>query len=369
MQRTASYLPEPRGKGYRHWDLREGRSYRFLPGPRLDYYWYEICHATATAQSWNPFCRAPTSGKEDLINQSSAFFPKVSVVSITYNHEAFIRDALDGFVAQNTNFPVEIIVADDASTDSTPEIVQEYVQRYPDLFKSILRSKNVGGDANFMEALSLASGQYIALCEGDDYWIDPQKLQKQVAFLDRNPGVAICFHPVRVTTVDGCTDDTEFPPVERRNDLSLDALISYNFIQTNSVVYRRQDWYGNKPTGIAPGDHYLHIRHAMAGGIAMLPETMAVYRRHSGGMWSDAQADRAKFWSKMGSKHAAFYEAVLELFPGDPHKRWLVCRAADEVLRDMFNSLETTERFVLLNVIAAHPLFAELALEYRWSIT
>lgn len=92
--------------------------------------------------------------------------PKVSVVSVTYNHEAYIREALDGFVAQQTNFPVEIVIADDASTDATPAIIREYADRYPQLFRPILRSENIGVHANFADTLSAARGDYIALCEG-----------------------------------------------------------------------------------------------------------------------------------------------------------------------------------------------------------
>ena len=123
--------------------------------------------------------------------------PKVSVVTTTHNQEDFARDAFDSFIAQQIDFPMEIIVADDASTDSTRAIIQEYVDRYPHLFRPILRPKNLGLNRNLVDALSRARGTYIALCEGDDYWIDPLKLSRQVAFLDRHPETAVCFHPVR----------------------------------------------------------------------------------------------------------------------------------------------------------------------------
>ena len=112
--------------------------------------------------------------------------PKLSVVTTTHNQEAYVRDAFDSFIAQQIDFPMEIIVADDASTDTTRAIIQEYVDRYPHLFRPILRPKNLGLNRNLVDALSRARGTYIALCEGDDYWIDPLKLSKQVAFLDRH---------------------------------------------------------------------------------------------------------------------------------------------------------------------------------------
>src|ERR1700739_5070031 len=92
--------------------------------------------------------------------------PKVSIVSTTHNQEGYARQAFDSFVAQQTDFPVEIIVADDASTDATPAIIQEYADRYPHLFRPILRSENVGTHAHLTDALSAARGKYLALCEG-----------------------------------------------------------------------------------------------------------------------------------------------------------------------------------------------------------
>ena len=111
-----------------------------------------------------------------MTQANSANTPVVSVVSISYNHEAFIRDALEGFVTQEVDFPSEIIVADDASTDSTPNIIAEYAAKYPALIRPILRPENVGIHANLTHALAAARGTYIALCEGDDYWTDTLKL-------------------------------------------------------------------------------------------------------------------------------------------------------------------------------------------------
>lgn len=116
----------------------------------------------------------------------------MSIVSISYNQEEYIREALDGFAAQRTEFPVEVIIADDASTDATPRIIGEYAARYPQLFRPILRQTNIGVHANFKDVLSAARGEYLALCEGDDYWTDPLKLSKQVKYLDRHPETTVC---------------------------------------------------------------------------------------------------------------------------------------------------------------------------------
>lgn len=294
--------------------------------------------------------------------------PKVSVVSVTYNHEAYIREALDGFVAQQTNFPVEIVIADDASTDATPAIIREYADRYPQLFRPILRSENIGVHANFADTLSAARGDYIALCEGDDFWTDPRKLTKQVEFLDQHPDTTVCFHPVRVIYDDG-TKDSEFPPISWRGDLSVEALLSRNFIQTNSVVYRRLPRYDDLPPGIMPIDWYLHVRHAVNGEIAMLPETMAVYRRHAQGIWYTAHRDRRTFWVERGRGLATTLEAMLDLFPGDPVREEIVGAVSDGVLAQIAKLPGPEARAVLLDTITHNPRMAMLAMQHRWTQT
>jgi len=113
--------------------------------------------------------------------------PLVSVVCITYNQENFIKDALDGLAVQKTDFPFEIIIGDDKSTDNTPKIILKYADKYPDIIKPILRPKNLGVNKNFVAMLKEASGKYIAFCEGDDYWIDPNKLQLQIDYMENHP--------------------------------------------------------------------------------------------------------------------------------------------------------------------------------------
>ena len=302
-----------------------------------------------------------------MTEKAAANPPKVSVVSITYNHEAYIRETLDGFIAQKTDFPVEIIVADDASTDATPAIIQEYADRHPHLFRPILRSKNVGTHANLTDALSAARGKYLALCEGDDYWIDPMKLAKQVAFLDRHPETAVCFHPVRMIWTDGHARDSKFPPVQLRRNFSVETLIAGNYIQTNSVVYRRLARYDDIPADVMPLDWYLHVRHAVHGDIAMLPETMAVYRRHSQGMWHNRVVDPPQFWLTQGPGHAAMFDAMLDLFPGDPLREEIVAAMADWTLRHIAKVPGPEGRAALLDTIAQHPRSAMLALQHHWA--
>lgn len=213
--------------------------------------------------------------------------PLLSVCLITYNHEKFIRQAIEGILNQQVNFPIEIVVADDCSTDSTREIITEYEQKNPGLFRLIFQQKNVGAARNWLDMLSLPQSKYIAYLEGDDYWIDDLKLQKQVDFLEANPGYAICFHSVYDLHTDGRLQPAPSPGSENRT-FEITDLARVNFISSPSVVYRRfpvkelPDWILKAPVG----DYVLHLLYAARGKIYFIAELMAVYRRHEQGLWS-----------------------------------------------------------------------------------
>jgi glycosyltransferase involved in cell wall biosynthesis len=296
---------------------------------------------------------------------TAAKSPKVSIVATTHNQEGYVRQAFDSFLAQQTNFPVEIVVADDASTDSTPSIIREYTSRYPHMFRPIFRPENLGLNRNMTGALSAARGEYVALCEADDYWTDPLKLSRQVAYLDRHPETTVCFHPVRVVWEDGYAKDSTFPPPHLRGNLSVDALLLMNFIQTNSVVYRRLERYDDIPADVMPLDWYLHVRHAAQGDIALLPDTMSVYRRHAQGMWHNQVADPPKFWLTLGPGHAATFDAMLDLFPGDAAREELIAAMADWILRQIANVPGPQGRAALDDTVAKYPRMAELARKHR----
>jgi glycosyltransferase involved in cell wall biosynthesis len=136
--------------------------------------------------------------------------PVVSICCITYQHVNFIRDAIEGFLMQETTFPVEILIHDDASTDGTAEIVVEYQEKYPQLFRTVLQKENQWSKRNrqpFVEFKAMARGEFIALCEGDDYWTCKEKLQMQVFYLEINEKYSACFHTVYRD------DGSDFKPV------------------------------------------------------------------------------------------------------------------------------------------------------------
>jgi glycosyltransferase involved in cell wall biosynthesis len=249
--------------------------------------------------------------------------PKVSVVSVTYNQERYIRQTLDGFVAQKTDFQFEVIIADDCSTDSTPTIIKEYSDAHPDIFKPIFRKKNVGVLENFVDAMRAAKGKYLALCEGDDYWTDPRKLQKQVDFLDTNTSYSLCFHPVTVHFENNERDDYVSPNFEAKKKFTRKELIERNFIQTNSVMYRKQS-YEDMPKKIMPVDWYLHLYHAQFGEIGFIHDVMSTYRRHSGGVWWGSHVDMDKTITKHAIGWLGLHVSILRLYSYNPEYKKII---------------------------------------------
>lgn len=166
----------------------------------------------------------------------------VTVCIITYNHEKFIREAIDGVLMQRVDFSWELIIADDFSTDKTREIVLEYKEKYPDFIKLIFQEKNVGPAQNWLDLLDAPKSKYIAFFEGDDYWTDPYKLQKQVDFLEANEEYSMCF--TRATLYDNIEkkDKGIVPDVLEQITLNLNDYLQFNkLLPTCTVVFNKND--------------------------------------------------------------------------------------------------------------------------------
>lgn len=233
--------------------------------------------------------------------------PKVSILCITYNHAKYIRDALDGFVMQKTTFPFEVLIHDDASTDGTADIIREYEKKYPDIIKPIYQTENKWSKGVQITQDFLwpnIQGEYVAINEGDDYWTDENKLQKQVDFLDNNPEYTICFHNVKRIFETGIQENDIYPTEEvkkRIDGYDFKNLLVTNFIQTNSAMYR---WNAIEniakkfPKNILPGDYYLHLMFAKVGKIKFLEDVMSVYRINDNGIWYDAYKEPNRIYLK-----------------------------------------------------------------------
>ncbi len=168
----------------------------------------------------------------------------VSVLMITYNHENFIREAIDGVLMQKTDFPIELIIGEDCSTDSTRKIVVEYAEKYPDLIRPLLPESNLGMMKNFIKTMEAAKGKYIALCEGDDYWTDPYKLQKQVDFLEDNTDYCLCCHRFSLLQGNSIIESKEEKKHIFQNkdyfDFDVELNLQHWFTQTLTVVFKKE---------------------------------------------------------------------------------------------------------------------------------
>jgi glycosyltransferase involved in cell wall biosynthesis len=212
--------------------------------------------------------------------------PLVSICCTTYNHEKYIRDAIEGFLMQKTTFPVEILIHDDASTDKTAQIVKEYAENHSDLIITIFQTENQYSQGikpwpNFV--FPRARGKYIALCEGDDYWTDPLKLQKQVEFLEGNEEYSMCFHNAKEMREN--TEPRLFSNIKNR-DYTGDEILGDWIVPTASVVFRgsvlSNDFINSKK--FIYGDIILFLNLAKYGKIRGLEFCGSIYRRHQGGI-------------------------------------------------------------------------------------
>lgn len=216
----------------------------------------------------------------------------VSVLCLAYNHEAWIRDAMEGFVAQQAPFRFEVLVHDDASTDSTAGIIREYAARYPDLIRPVFQTENrhsKGIPVSLTCLAPLVRGRYVALCEGDDYWTDPRKLARQVAALEAHPETDICAHATRRRTARGRPAGKVAP---RRSDglLSTEEVIlggGSRFVATASLLCRTEVWRTWTPMReVLVNDYVLQLQGAARGGMYYLSDCMAVYRTRVPGSWT-----------------------------------------------------------------------------------
>ncbi len=244
---------------------------------------------------------------------------KVSVSVITYNHEPYIAQAIEGILTQEADFDYEIVIGEDCSTDRTREIVLDYQARYPEKIRTILPERNLGqgGMRMLVETLRDLRGEYVARMDGDDYWTSPHKLQCQVEFLERHPECSLCFHNVLHIYENGSPSHNRFGPGRPEFTTTRDILRTC-YIPGPSPVFRREviaelpSWF----LDVLWGDWALYIMAAEQGKLGYLDEVMGVYRIHPTGVWSSlARLDQIEgvidFYHKVNRATGSRYADVI----------------------------------------------------------
>lgn len=239
--------------------------------------------------------------KSYLVTDESDFYVdntntiKVSINCITYNHEDYIADAIDSFLMQKTNFNFEILIHDDASIDRTPDIIRRYSEKYPDIIKPIYQVDNqyskgvtrIGYKYNDLRA----KGKYIALCEGDDYWTDPYKLQKQVDYMDSHAECSLCFHAAEIVYADKELTGRKVKNYDKNCICPIEDLIvrggafcaTASFLYPTKLIKRLPQFFFEAHVG----DYPLQMILASKGYVYYIDEIMSAYRTGVKGSWTD----------------------------------------------------------------------------------
>ena len=281
--------------------------------------------------------------------------PLVSICCLCYNHEPYIRECLEGFMMQMTNFAFEVLIHDDASTDKSAEIIREYEAKYPDIIKPIYQtenqySKGVGVTRVFQYPRS--KGKYIALCEGDDYWTDPYKLQKQVDFLEANPDYTFCFHDAFILNQNTGEKKERIGNRVIEKSVNLHSVILENNFPTASLVFRNVFDWSKMPewfSKTAKGDYALVVLLAEKGLGKYIPDVMSVYRVHDGGVWSGV-----KQRSYHINEDIKFYNLLYEYFTKEDIRKAIHIKRAKAYQNLGINRMRDGKLFSGLLQILSH---------------
>lgn len=295
---------------------------------------------------------------------------KVSAYCLVYNHEKVLRTALEGFVNQKVNFEYEVIVHDDASTDGSRAIIEEYAGRYPHIIKPIYQKEN-----QYSKRISIINtiilprltGEYIAICEGDDYWTDPEKLQLQADYLDAHPDYAACAH--NTTRLNVLTGEESLMYTSRGDvDLGFEdvACSGGQSYHTSSLMYRREYAY-DRPEFFAKaktfGDYPLAIFLAISGKIRYLDRPMSVYRVWGDGSWTARNMTQLQKISAHYCYVADMLESVDQYTDGAHHQL-----LEKLIKQNRYISLEYAERYDQLRKPPYREIFQSKPVKYRVKI-
>jgi glycosyltransferase involved in cell wall biosynthesis len=286
--------------------------------------------------------------KENLNNVNQN--PLVSVCVQTYNHVDYIKQCLDGILFQKTTFEFEILLGEDDSIDGTRELCVDYAKRYPDKIRLFLHHREnnikIGGQPtgrfNFLYNLHSSKGEYIALCEGDDYWTDPLKLQKQVDFLEGNPEYVVCCHNAKIINEKGnLIQDKKLPKLIQDRDYSSLELQKGAFLLTLTMVFRNVlEEYPKNFSKVLNGDTFLiSLLGGYGKGRYVEDIELAAYRVHSGGIWSELDN------SKRLKARRVFNQVLMSHYKSKAHLYFLFYDKQVNVSRTLLRNLRSADTF------------------------
>lgn len=257
------------------------------------------------------FRSRPLPSEQEIISRWTGDLdkPVVSVICNTYNQEMYIEDAIRGFLIQETDFPFEVIINDDASTDRNPEIIKSYAEKYPSIIKPVFQEENQysQGRKPSVVSFSYTTGKYIALCEGDDFWINPRKLQRQLEALTKNSQCALVVSPgytmtnKRISRKLHCYYGTSPLTFYAQDVLNVPGQFAptASYFSKRSLFETLPSWFSHAPVG----DLFIELWATEMGGITYLPEPASIYRLAAVGSWSQAMnSDRIRKIQEMSSK-------------------------------------------------------------------
>ncbi len=296
----------------------------------------------------------------------------VSICCITYNQREYIRDALDGFLSQKTDFSYEVLIHDDASTDGTAEIIADYAARFPDIIKPILQTENqyakgltnVSGTYNFPRA----KGRYIAMCEGDDYWTDESKLQRQADYLEAHPDCSLVFHSAKVEVQGRALTEHAMRPYRRSRKVTAREIIDKTSgYPTASLMFRREmvetlpDFYVQAPIADIP----LQLMAAARGWAYYMDRPMCVYRLGGAASWTTLmkQGDYDK-------KQREYAKAMRRMYQGfDKETGGRFHDTVEKAIRRLYYLTQVNRRkFSVILARENRDLYRELNLRTRFFI-
>lgn len=291
--------------------------------------------------------------------------PIVVIKCLVYNHEPYLRDCLDGFVMQKTNFLFVAIVHDDCSTDKSADIIREYAEKYPNVIKPIYEtenqySKHDGSLKRVIDTALVATGaKYIAMCEGDDYWTDPYKLQKQVEYMEEHEDCVICAHNAYQHFSNNAWG-VFVNPNYREHDVDLKEMLMRWHIPTASLIYRKETFDKVPATGSYPnGDYYLMLRLMSQGNFHYNPAIMSVYRMHDDSVSAEMSRNKLRMYDDIVrllngvrqlynvEEQPLFDEAISRyetmkldfIRSSDPVKKWFYGKTYTRLLKKLLRSI------------------------------